>query len=75
MLQTVSAGAVSSVTSHQQTTLVYWRLSVNMDHGQDAPYTVHHTQWPCPVSKRLAKQKFSTWGFPINTNEAEFFFA
>jgi len=30
---------------------------------------------PCPVSERLAKQKFSTWGFPINTNEAEIFFA
>jgi len=30
---------------------------------------------PCPVSKRLAKQKFSTWGFPINLNEAEIFFA
>jgi len=30
---------------------------------------------PCPVSKRLAKQKFSTWGFPINPNEAEILFA
>ena len=27
------------------------------------------------VSKRLAKQKFSTWRFPINLNEAEIFFA
>ena len=30
---------------------------------------------PCPVSKRLAKQKFSDWGFPVNSNEAEIFFA
>jgi len=30
---------------------------------------------PCPVSERLAKQKFSTWGFPINLNVAEIFFA
>jgi len=31
------------------------------------------THWPCPVSERLAKQKFSHWGFPVNSNEAEFF--
>jgi len=30
---------------------------------------------PCPVSERLAKQKFSQWGFPVNSNEAEIFFA
>jgi len=30
---------------------------------------------PCPVSERLAKQKFSHWRFPVNSNEAEFFFA
>jgi len=29
----------------------------------------------CPVSERLAKQKFSTSGFPINPNEAEILFA
>ena len=28
---------------------------------------------PCPVSERLAKQKFSHWGFPVHSNEAEFF--
>jgi len=27
----------------------------------------------CPVSERLAKQNFSHWGFPVNSNEAEFF--
>jgi len=32
------------------------------------------THGPCPVSERLANQKFSTWGFPINPNEAEIFF-
>jgi len=26
-------------------------------------------------SKRLAKQKFSHWAFPVNSNEAEIFFA
>jgi len=31
------------------------------------------TSGPCPVSKRLAKQKFSTWGFPINLHEVEIF--
>jgi len=36
---------------------------------------VLYTLWPCPVSERLAKQKFSTWGFPINPNKAEIFFA
>ena len=38
---------------------------------------VYHTSThgPCPVSKRLAKQKFSHWGFPVNSNEAEIFFA
>ena len=29
----------------------------------------------CPVSERLAKQKISHWGFPVNSNEAEIFFA
>jgi len=29
--------------------------------------------WPCPVSVRLAKQKFSHWGCPVNPNEAELF--
>ena len=28
---------------------------------------------PCPVSERLAKQKFSPWGCPVNPNEAECF--
>jgi len=28
---------------------------------------------PCPVSERLAKQKFSHWGFPVKSNKAEFF--
>ena len=28
---------------------------------------------PCLVSERLAKQKFSHWGFPVNSNEAEIF--
>jgi len=28
---------------------------------------------PCPVSERLAKHKFSHWGFPVNSNEAGFF--
>jgi len=39
------------------------------------PRVKHEKPRPCPVSKRLAKQKFSTWGFPINLNEAEIFFA
>jgi len=26
------------------------------------------TSGPCPVSERLAKQKFSTWGFAVNPN-------
>ena len=34
---------------------------------------LQRTHCPCPVSQRLAKQKFSTWGFPINPNEADFF--
>jgi len=37
--------------------------------------TPFNTSGPCPVSERLAKQKFSHWGFPVNSNEAEFFFA
>ena len=32
------------------------------------------TYRPCPVSERLAKQKFSHWGFAVNSNEAEIFF-
>ena len=39
----------------------------------DEPAVLANTAGPCPVSERLAKQKFSTWGFPVNLNEAEFF--
>jgi len=30
---------------------------------------------PCPVRELLAEQKFSTWVFQINPNEAEIFYA
>jgi len=50
---------------------VHWTTAIQVVlNGTETP-----SRRPCPVSERLAKQKFSHWGFPVNSNEAEFFFA
>ena len=41
--------------------------------SQTTVQQVHMRPRPCPVSERLAKQKFSHWGFPVNPNVAEIF--
>ena len=54
-----------AVTSFGRGCVFFYRSSVYTD--------TSNSLRPCPVSERLAKQKFSHWGCPVNSNKAEIF--
>jgi len=64
---------MTDVLAHALTTRLCFPTVSNIIVEQCNPWPCRQSPWPCPVSERLAKQKFSHWGFPVNSNEAEIF--